>query len=479
MSFDPVSYAMGRAAAPGGTDVSDTTATAADVLSGKAFYLANGTKTQGSIASKAAQTYTPTTADQTIAAGQYLSGAQTVKGDANLVAGNIKKDVTIFGVTGSHEGGGGTLPTLNAPSLSVNGLTLTITNPASNGNYVTGYKLYVNGVFEDTVQTTSVDLSSMLETGTYLITARAYGTNFNDSAESNAASVTIGSDNPYVTFSAAAPFAVGTQTNGGLTWNGTHYYSTDAQTWNTWNGAKINAALSDGLYKLYMRAENCSHYSYNGNSYTLFTLTGDATAISVSGNIENLLDYNVVANGQHPTMDDYAFYRLFSNQTKLVSAPDLPCPAMTSYCYSGMFSGTSLASPPKIEAATAGYYSCSDMFNQTALTTPPALKATVLSANCYYMMFANCPNLTVLPELPATQLAQNCYGNMFANCSSLKISETQTGDYQYAYRIPTSGTGSTASYWNSGMFGNTGGTFTGAPSVNTTYYTDHAPVPAS
>ncbi len=57
------------------------------------------------ITSKSAQTYTPTTADQTIAAGQYLSGAQTVKGDANLVAGNIKKDVTIFGVTGSHEGG--------------------------------------------------------------------------------------------------------------------------------------------------------------------------------------------------------------------------------------------------------------------------------------------------------------------------------------------------------------------------------------
>lgn len=54
---------------------------------------------------KAAQTYTPTTTDQTIAAGQYLTGAQTVKGDANLVAANIKDGVTIFGVQGSHRTG--------------------------------------------------------------------------------------------------------------------------------------------------------------------------------------------------------------------------------------------------------------------------------------------------------------------------------------------------------------------------------------
>ena len=56
---------------------------------------------------KSAQTYTPTTSNQTIASGQWLSGAQTISGDANLVAGNIKKDVSIFGVTGTYEGGGG------------------------------------------------------------------------------------------------------------------------------------------------------------------------------------------------------------------------------------------------------------------------------------------------------------------------------------------------------------------------------------
>lgn len=56
------------------------------------------------VTKKAAATYTPSTSNQTIAASQYLNGAQTIKGDANLVAGNIKRGVSIFGVTGNYAG---------------------------------------------------------------------------------------------------------------------------------------------------------------------------------------------------------------------------------------------------------------------------------------------------------------------------------------------------------------------------------------
>lgn len=58
------------------------------------------------ITQKSAATITPSTSNQTIASGTYLSGTQTIKGDSNLVAGNIKSGVSIFGVTGSYTGSG-------------------------------------------------------------------------------------------------------------------------------------------------------------------------------------------------------------------------------------------------------------------------------------------------------------------------------------------------------------------------------------
>lgn len=56
------------------------------------------------VTKKNAATYTPGTSDQSIASGQYLNGTQTIKGDSNLTAGNIKSGVKIFNVTGSYAG---------------------------------------------------------------------------------------------------------------------------------------------------------------------------------------------------------------------------------------------------------------------------------------------------------------------------------------------------------------------------------------
>ena len=110
------------------------------------------------------------------------------------------------------------------------------------------------------------------------------------------------------------------------------------------------------------------------------------------------------------------------------------------------------------------FYGCS------SLTQAPVLHSTALASGCYNSMFRDCTSLTQVPVLPATTLAAGCYMGMFDGCISLKLSSTKTDEYIQEYRIPFSGNGTTASNALADMFTSTGGTFTGSPSINTTYY---------
>ena len=131
----------------------DTVTSASDIVSGKVGHLADGTQVTGTGGSSSptlqSKTATPSESQQTVTpdsgydglssvtvgavsstyvgtgvarksssdltasgltvtapVGYYASDATKTLSDANLVAGNIKKDVSIFGVTGTYEGGG-------------------------------------------------------------------------------------------------------------------------------------------------------------------------------------------------------------------------------------------------------------------------------------------------------------------------------------------------------------------------------------
>ena len=222
---------------------------------------------------------------------------------------------------------------------------------------------------------------------------------------------------PYLTFSSPNSFTLKVN-NASKNWDGTLEYSTDTSTWSTWDGTTTLSSVTNGSDNaIYLRGIGNTVIT-GSNPSSKWVLTG--SDIACIGNIENLLDYATVESGAHPTMADY--------------------------CYRGMFNGC------------------------TALTQAPALPATTLATGCYYAMFQNCTGLTRAPALPATTLAVNCYNSMFFGCTSLKLSATQTGEYTVAYRIPTTGTGTTATNALDYMFFITGGTFTGTPKINTTYY---------
>ena len=113
--------------------------------------------------------------------------------DANLTAENIADGVTVLGIVGTHQGGGGELPQLHAPTISIAEDTLTITNPDTNGDFVTAFGGYANGVSVGAIPVSSnpLDLTSLgFPAGDYTLTATCKGTNFAESEQSNSLAYT-------------------------------------------------------------------------------------------------------------------------------------------------------------------------------------------------------------------------------------------------------------------------------------------------
>ena len=246
----------------------------------------------------------------------------------------------------------------------------------------------------------------------------------------------------FITFSSPDVFSLSVPTKG---WDGTLQYSVNKSDWFTWDGTSISSANLAGKQVLCLRGSGNTQISKS--IPTRWILVG--SNISCEGNIETLLDYNTVSDGNHPTMAASCFTYMFYNCTSLITPPSLPATTLAQSCYNNMF------------------------YNCKSLTTAPALPATTLANSCYKSMFRGCTSLTTLPSLPATILTTSCYEMMFSDCTLIKLSTTQTGEYQTAYRIPSSGTGTTALYALELMFNGTGGSFAGKPTINTTYYTSN------
>lgn len=88
-------------------------------------------------------------------------------------------------------------PQLNAPTIELNGNNLTITNPATNGNFSSKFKIFVNGTQKSEQAETTINLKEYFtEEGTYNLAVKCAGMYFNDSGFSNTVSYTYSKFTP-------------------------------------------------------------------------------------------------------------------------------------------------------------------------------------------------------------------------------------------------------------------------------------------
>jgi len=224
--------------------------------------------------------------------------------------------------------------------------------------------------------------------------------------------------------------------------------STDRQNWSTY-AIWDTITLSNIWDKVYWRntSDTTTNFSTRTSAFYYFTMTG---SIAASGEATSLINKNLTdtINGS------YSFYKLFTGCASLTTPPKLSATTLTASCYSNMF------------------------LNCTWLVKATNLPATTLATQCYDQMFYWCSSLEELTSLPALEhWAKTAYTYMFDGCSKIKLSTTQTWEYQTPYRIPTTWEWTQSSTWNmSGMFNNTWWTFKWKPTINTTYYTSNTVV---
>ena len=249
-------------------------------------------------------------------------------------------------------------------------------------------------------------------------------------------------------FSSPNSFTIA-QNAGTTSWDGTVEYSTNGDTWNTWDGTTITAVSDGSEYNIYFRGTgNTCLGSSSLDAY--WAITG--SNVDISGEIDCLLDYATLESRGTLTAASNTYRGLFYGQTALTDAQALIIDKVAGDACNSMFEGcTNLKYPPVIMATSIESYSgvYGNMFKgcTSLLETPyfPATDSTgwgyanmfegctslkkgpytfnngntFAAGASFYQMFLNCTSLKRAPLLPTTSIGGMCYEEMFKGCTSL------------------------------------------------------------
>ena len=281
------------------------------------------------------------------------------------------------------------------------------------------------------------------------------------------------SSNNYLTFSSPKPFTI-SSAGEQKSWDGEIHYSLDARKWFLWNGATKLASNTEN--KIYIRGINNTAISNFNNALYQSTLILNGENISCNGNLSSLLNFEDDSYGYKGTLPKGAFAYLFSKNSALITAPELPLSnKISASSCAGMFMETSIVKAPDIPARLIDISGCQKMFYGCKnLTRAPKISAVYINHDAFTNMFNGCINLETLPKILAKSDETDGFAGMFRDCKKIKLSLEKTGEYVNEFAIPYNKNGR---YQHSdnlyNMFTGTGGTFTGTPTINTTYYTSN------
>lgn len=251
------------------------------------------------------------------------------------------------------------------------------------------------------------------------------------------------------------------------------------------------ALMSSPKMSLATLPSYCYYYTYSG-----------CTALNAGSQIM-FLDENLKYTGFVSGSTYNCAYMYYG--CRFATHPTVPMLSnFTNYCYQYMFANnTALQACGKLISNNSTvnigsysfsymYYGCTALINANFTDTfgsNQGILGASSSLGTYALayMFQGCTSLTYatkegllgiitynIVKLSPTALSNYCYRRMYYGCSNLKFASNTTiitgGRYSHAYRIPTSGTASGGSNQTYQMWTNTGGSYTGTPTLGTTYY---------
>jgi len=201
--------------------------------------------------------------------------------DFTLVADKIRLEKGVQGTMSFPNGfiaNIPSMPTLHAVQIAQVANSLSITNPATNGDFATSFDIYDGNTVVGSTSSATVNLYGLgLATGSHSLTVKAKGTNFHDSAASSAISYTL--------YSITANITAGTSSG------------------NTVIGSNGTALVTITPNSGYVRP---SSITVTGALYTYDPSTGEVSLYNASGNVtitaSCAIEYSVsvsISNGSY------------------------------------------------------------------------------------------------------------------------------------------------------------------------------------